>query len=273
MQVCELTFRRWRCTEHELCQPTAALHPATWAVAARRSSDRREWEVGRRGWCAVLRAQRAGARRGCWTNPTPGGHKGVNLDAMTDVDYKELFSGARGGIRLGRLRARALGAGVARCLRSDDAVADGRHGDPAGERSLVSALRHGRCGLSAMGLWFLCVGRGKNLMNFGRLGVVAALVASATMFAGPAGAAVRDCRAPSHIGSNYSNVGNVSARNMACSTVRRAIERGHLTRGGNPLTHGFGCYRLHTYRAMGTVLGAKIRCVSGARAFRFDWAT
>jgi len=89
-----------------------------------------------------------------------------------------------------------------------------------------------------------------------------------------ASAAVRHCRPPTRIGSdNPANVGNVTARNMSCATVRRAIAHGHLIRSGGFRTRGFRCYLVHRSVVGGTVLGAQNRCVSGRRAFRFDWAT
>lgn len=105
--------------------------------------------------------------------------------------------------------------------------------------------------------------------------VLAAITAVAVMLlsVGSAQAAVKDCSAPTRIGSDNPNVGNVSARNMPCSAARQAIENGHLTATGGFRTRGFYCYLIHRFSSQGTVLGATNRCVAGRRAFRFDWAT
>lgn len=100
----------------------------------------------------------------------------------------------------------------------------------------------------------------------------AASIALLLLFTAGASAAVRHCRTPIQLGST-ANVGNVTARNMSCGAARGAIARGHLTRSGGFRTRGFRCYRLHRSVVGGTVLGAQNRCVSGRRAFRFDWAT
>jgi hypothetical protein len=87
-----------------------------------------------------------------------------------------------------------------------------------------------------------------------------------------AGASVRGCcylMATSH----ETTTGNVTARSMTCSAALGAISISRLLGNGKISTTGFTCSVLKRYRAGATILGADIRCVSGARAFRFSSAT
>ena len=103
-------------------------------------------------------------------------------------------------------------------------------------------------------------------------------VALALVLAPPiASARVRGCRYPFESfgprNDPQMNIGDFSVRNMSCSAAHRAISRSRLLRSGNIRTRGFHCYLLKSYRQGGTVIGADVRCVAGARAFRFSWAT
>jgi hypothetical protein len=92
-----------------------------------------------------------------------------------------------------------------------------------------------------------------------------------------AAASVRDCTYPPESfgprNDRQMNIGNFSVRNMSCGAAHRAISRSRLLSSGNIRTSGFSCYLLKRYRQGDTVLGADIRCVAGAEAFRFSWAT
>jgi hypothetical protein len=70
-------------------------------------------------------------------------------------------------------------------------------------------------------------------------------------------------------------IGDVSVRAMTCSAGLRAISNSKLLRSGDIATPGFYCYTLKRFIPAGydQPLGANVRCVSGARAFRFGWAT
>ena len=70
------------------------------------------------------------------------------------------------------------------------------------------------------------------------------------------------------------NFGNMSVSDMTCSSALRAIDSGWLYRPGHRLgfhTTGYRCYTVSTFRSFRTVLGQKIGCAAGPRAFGFSW--
>lgn len=112
--------------------------------------------------------------------------------------------------------------------------------------------------------------------------LITAIAATTGVGVSTASAAVQDCRYPVPTPSGgygprndrSMNGGRVSVRNMSCFAALRAISNGYLREDGTPLhTRGFRCYTLGESRAGGSgyVTSATIRCVSGVRAFRFDW--
>jgi hypothetical protein len=109
----------------------------------------------------------------------------------------------------------------------------------------------------------------------------AALLALTIAIPTAASASVKGCSVPPSwaqgiaVPRNHPElIGRVSVRNMTCSTGLRAIGRSRLLySSGNISTPGFYCYTLKVYQSGGVVLGANVRCVSGARALRFSWVT
>jgi hypothetical protein len=82
------------------------------------------------------------------------------------------------------------------------------------------------------------------------------------------------CNAPTHIGRDRTNLGELETNGLACTYARSAIAGGHLSRGGNLLTtNGFRCHVTHRFHAGGVTLGAEVSCRRGLGQFSFSWAS
>jgi hypothetical protein len=108
------------------------------------------------------------------------------------------------------------------------------------------------------------------------------LLVGAAAVASMANASVHGCHVPSAMANgeqaprNHPElIGNLSVRNMSCQEALHAIDISLLLPNGNIRTPHFGCHMLKTFRSLGTVLGADIRCAHRrpSKVFRFSWGT
>jgi hypothetical protein len=109
-----------------------------------------------------------------------------------------------------------------------------------------------------------------------RVGTLAALLALAAVPA-PAHAAVRDCPQVTDERSGLAALATVlNVRDMSCDAARRAIHRYGSSVGGGVQFRKGGRFRLGAFRCTVYYVNYeahRARCVSGGRAFRFDYGS